>query len=101
MIESPPMWLMGLVAASMFIHAFMTIILLVEMKKISEQVTRISSNTRHTMGFCESAVHRASDCNVGVDRLDHSVNELAGEIHENVFRLIWQEESNRGRRTRS
>lgn len=101
MIDSPPMWLMGLVATSMFIHGFLTIMMVVEIKRMSDQITRISSNTKHTMAMCETAIHRAADCNTGLDRIDNSLSELVEEIHENVFRLMWQEDMNRGRRNRS
>lgn len=91
---------MGLVTASMFIHAALTIAMHVDLRKMSEESKRTQHHAKMAASFCESASQGIISCNIAVDRLSNSVDELAGEINENVFRLMWQQDAHGGRRNR-
>lgn len=100
MTDSPPMWLMGAVAGSMFIHGALTIVMITEIRRMANQVINASQYARNAAHNSEACFSGVSHCHVAVDRLDESVTELVGEINEHVFRLTWQQDAQQGRRNR-
>lgn len=92
-----PLYVFGVITV---VHSFSTFMLYRTLGQLSKDFHESVGRNRSIADICEQSLNRASDCIVGVNRIDDSLGSLASDVNDNVFRLMWQEDPQRGRRNR-